>query len=107
MEVSVSALCVVHVRAGKQMCVCVCVAASLFMCACAPNTYSQYDDPLLILAMLLCVSSWNEWLRLPLKYPDLPQSAQVALTIWDVYGPGRATPVGGTTVTLFGKHGSV
>ncbi|KAG5260736.1 hypothetical protein AALO_G00295900 [Alosa alosa] len=49
--------------------------------------------------------NWNEWLRLPLKYPDLPQSAQVALTVWDVYGPGRATPVGGTTVTLFGKHG--
>uniref|UniRef100_A0A8C9TVK9 Phosphatidylinositol 3-kinase catalytic subunit type 3 n=1 Tax=Scleropages formosus TaxID=113540 RepID=A0A8C9TVK9_SCLFO len=48
---------------------------------------------------------WNEWLRLPVKYPDLPQSAQVALTIWDVYGPGRATPVGGTTVTLFGKYG--
>uniref|UniRef100_A0A4W5JPF4 Phosphatidylinositol 3-kinase catalytic subunit type 3 n=1 Tax=Hucho hucho TaxID=62062 RepID=A0A4W5JPF4_9TELE len=32
-------------------------------------------------------------------------SAQVALTVWDVYGPGRATPVGGTTVTLFGKYG--
>uniref|UniRef100_A0A667YRG0 Phosphatidylinositol 3-kinase catalytic subunit type 3 n=1 Tax=Myripristis murdjan TaxID=586833 RepID=A0A667YRG0_9TELE len=48
---------------------------------------------------------WNEWLRLPVKYPDLPQSAQVALTVWDVYGPGRAVPVGGTTVTLFGKYG--
>uniref|UniRef100_A0A6Q2YE49 Phosphatidylinositol 3-kinase catalytic subunit type 3 n=1 Tax=Esox lucius TaxID=8010 RepID=A0A6Q2YE49_ESOLU len=49
--------------------------------------------------------NWNEWLRLPVKYPDLPQSAQVALTVWDVYGPGRAIPVGGTTVTLFGKYG--
>ncbi|XP_077598670.1 phosphatidylinositol 3-kinase catalytic subunit type 3 [Stigmatopora nigra] len=49
--------------------------------------------------------NWNEWLRLPVKYPDLPQSAQVALTVWDIYGPGRAVPVGGTTVTLFGKHG--
>uniref|UniRef100_A0A4W4EJC5 Phosphatidylinositol 3-kinase catalytic subunit type 3 n=1 Tax=Electrophorus electricus TaxID=8005 RepID=A0A4W4EJC5_ELEEL len=49
--------------------------------------------------------NWNEWLRLPVKYPDLPQSAQVALTVWDIYGPGRATPVGGTTVTLFGKYG--
>uniref|UniRef100_A0A3B3T1P9 Phosphatidylinositol 3-kinase catalytic subunit type 3 n=1 Tax=Paramormyrops kingsleyae TaxID=1676925 RepID=A0A3B3T1P9_9TELE len=49
--------------------------------------------------------NWNEWLRLPVKYPDLPQSAQVALTIWDVYGPGQATPVGGTTVSLFGKYG--
>uniref|UniRef100_A0A4W4EMJ0 Phosphatidylinositol 3-kinase catalytic subunit type 3 n=1 Tax=Electrophorus electricus TaxID=8005 RepID=A0A4W4EMJ0_ELEEL len=54
---------------------------------------------------VLFVCSWNEWLRLPVKYPDLPQSAQVALTVWDIYGPGRATPVGGTTVTLFGKYG--
>uniref|UniRef100_A0A4W5JEM0 Phosphatidylinositol 3-kinase catalytic subunit type 3 n=1 Tax=Hucho hucho TaxID=62062 RepID=A0A4W5JEM0_9TELE len=65
------------------------------------------------LALPVCTSykafstrwNWNEWLRLPVKYPDLPQSAQVALTVWDVYGPGRATPVGGTTITLFGKYG--
>uniref|UniRef100_A0AC11BR08 Phosphatidylinositol 3-kinase catalytic subunit type 3 n=1 Tax=Ovis aries TaxID=9940 RepID=A0AC11BR08_SHEEP len=48
---------------------------------------------------------WNEWLKLPVKYPDLPRNAQVALTIWDVYGPGKAVPVGGTTVSLFGKYG--
>lgn len=53
----------------------------------------------------LALCSWNEWLRLPVKYPDLPQSAQVALTVWDIYGPGKAVPVGGTTVTLFGKYG--
>uniref|UniRef100_A0A8C7XIS5 Phosphatidylinositol 3-kinase catalytic subunit type 3 n=1 Tax=Oryzias sinensis TaxID=183150 RepID=A0A8C7XIS5_9TELE len=65
------------------------------------------------LALPVCTSykafstrwNWNEWLRLPVKYPDLPQSAQVALTVWDIYGPGRAVPVGGTTVTLFGKYG--
>ncbi|TRY87681.1 hypothetical protein DNTS_013624 [Danionella cerebrum] len=28
--------------------------------------------------------NWNEWLRLPVKYPDLPQTAQVTLTVWDV-----------------------
>ncbi|XP_040840891.1 phosphatidylinositol 3-kinase catalytic subunit type 3 isoform X3 [Ochotona curzoniae] len=49
--------------------------------------------------------NWNEWLRLPVKYPDLPRNAQVALTVWDVYGPGKAVPVGGTTVSLFGKYG--
>lgn len=49
--------------------------------------------------------NWNEWLKLPVKYPDLPRSAQVALTVWDVYGPGKAVPVGGTTVSLFGKYG--
>ncbi|KQK78758.1 phosphatidylinositol 3-kinase catalytic subunit type 3 isoform X5 [Amazona aestiva] len=53
--------------------------------------------------LFLC--SWNEWLKLPVKYPDLPRNAQVALTIWDVYGPGKAVPVGGTTVSLFGKYG--
>lgn len=53
--------------------------------------------------VFLC--SWNEWLKLPVKYPDLPRNAQVALTIWDVYGPGKAVPVGGTTVSLFGKYG--
>ena len=49
--------------------------------------------------------SWNEWLKLPIKYPDLPRNAQVCFTIWDVYGPRKAIPVGGTTVSLFGKHG--
>ncbi|XP_056379213.1 phosphatidylinositol 3-kinase catalytic subunit type 3 [Hyla sarda] len=49
--------------------------------------------------------NWNEWLKLPVKYADLPRTAQVALTIWDVYGPGKAVPVGGTTVSLFGKYG--
>ncbi|XP_043930366.1 phosphatidylinositol 3-kinase catalytic subunit type 3 [Protopterus annectens] len=49
--------------------------------------------------------NWNEWLKLPVKYSDLPRNAQVALTIWDIYGPGKAVPVGGTTVSLFGKYG--
>ncbi|KAM3938265.1 phosphatidylinositol 3-kinase catalytic subunit type 3 isoform 2-T2 [Leptodactylus fuscus] len=49
--------------------------------------------------------NWNEWLTLPVKYPDLPRNAQLALTIWDIYGPGKAIPVGGTTVSLFGKCG--
>uniref|UniRef100_H3B8M2 Phosphatidylinositol 3-kinase catalytic subunit type 3 n=1 Tax=Latimeria chalumnae TaxID=7897 RepID=H3B8M2_LATCH len=48
---------------------------------------------------------WNEWLKLPVKYADLPRNSQVALTIWDVYGPGKAVPVGGTSVSLFGKYG--
>uniref|UniRef100_A0A3P8ZG53 Phosphatidylinositol 3-kinase catalytic subunit type 3 n=1 Tax=Esox lucius TaxID=8010 RepID=A0A3P8ZG53_ESOLU len=56
-------------------------------------------------ALLQSFGGQTGWLRLPVKYPDLPQSAQVALTVWDVYGPGRAIPVGGTTVTLFGKYG--
>ncbi|RMX58215.1 hypothetical protein pdam_00000159 [Pocillopora damicornis] len=50
--------------------------------------------------------NWNEWLKLPIKYPDIPRHAQVCFTIWDVYGPRKAIPVGGTTVSLFGKYGT-
>ncbi|KAI9268862.1 kinase-like domain-containing protein [Phascolomyces articulosus] len=48
--------------------------------------------------------SWNEWLTLPLKYCDLPSSAQCAITVWDIVGPRKPVPVGGTTLELFGKH---
>ena len=63
-------------------------------------------DNIIIITILL-LSSWNEWLKLPIKYPDLPRNAQVCFTIWDVYGPRKTIPVGGTTVSLFGKHGYV
>ena len=29
------------------------------------------------------------------------------MTVYDIYGPGKAVPVGGTTVSLFGKRGLV
>ncbi|CAM1330612.1 PIK3C3 (predicted), partial [Pycnogonum litorale] len=48
--------------------------------------------------------SWNEWLTLPIKFSDLPRNACLALTIWDVLSPRKAVPIGGTTVSLFGKH---
>lgn len=49
--------------------------------------------------------SWNEWLTLPIKYCDLPASAQFAITIWDTsIGPRKVKPVGGTTLRLFGKQ---
>lgn len=50
--------------------------------------------------------SWNEWLTLPVKYSDLPRNAILALTVWDCYGPRKAVAVGGTTLSLFGKHGT-
>ncbi|XP_046853981.1 phosphatidylinositol 3-kinase catalytic subunit type 3-like [Xenia sp. Carnegie-2017] len=49
--------------------------------------------------------NWNEWITLPLRYKDLPRSSQIALTIWDIYGPRKSLLVGGTTVSLFGKSG--
>ncbi|XP_064619117.1 phosphatidylinositol 3-kinase catalytic subunit type 3-like [Lineus longissimus] len=50
--------------------------------------------------------NWNEWLTLPIKYSDLPRNAQLSLTVWDVYGTRDATPVGGTTIQVFGKYGT-
>ena len=49
--------------------------------------------------------SWNEWITLPVKFCDLPLSSELVLTVWDIYGPCGVKPVGGTTVTVFGKHG--
>ncbi|XP_068908914.1 phosphatidylinositol 3-kinase catalytic subunit type 3 isoform X2 [Tenebrio molitor] len=49
--------------------------------------------------------SWNEWLTLPVQFNDLPRTAQLALTIYDCTGPNKLWPVGGTTISLFSKHG--
>lgn len=49
--------------------------------------------------------NWNEWLTLPLRFSDLPRNAVLALTIHDCYGPRRSEPIGGTTISFFGKHG--
>ena len=53
---------------------------------------------------LFIITSWNEWLTLPIKYCDLPSSAQCAITVWDIVGPRKPVSVGGTTLELFGKH---
>lgn len=55
------------------------------------------------IAGLYC--SWNEWVTLPIAYSDLPRDAVLAMTILDCAGPGRLMVVGGTTISLFGKHG--
>jgi hypothetical protein len=54
---------------------------------------------------LLFLYSWNEWVTLPVTFSDLPRNAQLALTIYDAVGPSKIQPVGGTTISLFGKHG--
>ncbi|KAF5392397.1 hypothetical protein D9757_001549 [Collybiopsis confluens] len=46
---------------------------------------------------------WNEWITLPIRYCDLPLSAQITFTVWDIAGPRSAVSVGGTTFRLFGK----
>lgn len=51
--------------------------------------------------------NWNEWIQLPVKYQDLPLNAQITITIWDIYDATKSLPVGGTTVSVFGKHGTL
>ncbi|KAG8525855.1 uncharacterized protein KY384_000615 [Bacidia gigantensis] len=52
---------------------------------------------------------WNEWLELPINISQLPQNAQLAITVWDVSPTGgptakdHAIPFGGTTIALFDK----
>lgn len=49
--------------------------------------------------------SWNEWVVLPIQFSDLPRNALLTLTVYDCAGPTNITAVGGTSISLFGKHG--
>ncbi|XP_076179765.1 phosphatidylinositol 3-kinase catalytic subunit type 3-like isoform X2 [Ptiloglossa arizonensis] len=49
--------------------------------------------------------NWNQWVTLPISYSDLPRDAQLCISLYDCAGPGRRLPIGGTTISLFGKHG--
>lgn len=59
------------------------------------------------------VRLWNEWLRLPVTYANLPLSAQLAITVWDL-SPAEVTdtnlhavPFGGTTIPLFDRDNTL
>lgn len=49
--------------------------------------------------------NWNQWVTLPISFSDLPRDAQLCISLYDCAGPGRQIPIGGTTISLFGKHG--
>lgn len=51
--------------------------------------------------------SWNESLTLAAKYRDLPRSAQLAITIYDIASPLQERVIGGTTLSLFGKKAAL
>lgn len=59
------------------------------------------------------VRKWDQWLKLPVSIRDLPASAQLALTVWDINPlpkDGRldhSTPFGGTTIALFDDQGTL
>ncbi|KAL9598364.1 MAG: hypothetical protein Q9219_004526 [cf. Caloplaca sp. 3 TL-2023] len=54
---------------------------------------------------------WNEWLELPIRICTLPQSSQLAITVWDISSTegsgakGHAIPFGGTTIPVFDNDG--
>ena len=49
--------------------------------------------------------NWNEWVTLPIHFKHLPCNAVLGLTVYDIYGPQKAVPVGATAIAIFGKHG--
>lgn len=55
----------------------------------------------------LIACRWNSTIQLPILYASLPQDAQLAITLWDIEAPGKAAPVGGSTLELFNKKGYV
>jgi phosphatidylinositol 3-kinase len=56
---------------------------------------------------------WNEWLELPVSYANLPASAQLAITLWDLSpledteSNMHAVPFGGTTIPLFDRDNTL
>lgn len=55
--------------------------------------------------MMHLLSSWNEWVTLPLRFSDLPINSNLCLTVFDCGGPSKQIPIGGTTIRFFGKNG--
>jgi phosphatidylinositol 3-kinase len=49
--------------------------------------------------------NWNEWLSLPFNFCDLPRTAILCFTIYDCTGAGQQSVIGGTSISVFGKHG--
>ena len=47
---------------------------------------------------------WNEWLKLPVKYSDLPRDATLHLSLFDCVG-GRRQKLASGEIVLFGKKG--
>ena len=50
------------------------------------------------------IDRWNEWLLFPLKLSDIPRDALLSLTIVDTSDSGKPYVLGGTAITVFGKH---
>lgn len=53
------------------------------------------------------MSSWDEYLTLPLRISDLPRNALLAITVWDLNTPDQDIPVAGSTISLFDRYGEL
>lgn len=49
--------------------------------------------------------NWNEWILLSSHYNDIPKTAVLCLTVYDIHGPRKPMVVGGTTISIFGPQG--
>ncbi|KAJ1930687.1 Phosphatidylinositol (PI) 3-kinase [Tieghemiomyces parasiticus] len=47
---------------------------------------------------------WNEWLTLPIKYRDVPLTAQLLFNVWVMKAPREVEIVGGCTLSLFTRN---
>ena len=56
---------------------------------------------------LKSIHRWNEWLLFPLKLSDIPRDSLLCFTIVDTCDSAKPCVLGGTAITVFGKHGSI
>ena len=75
--------------------------AAVFVPCMASPSASATARSLTLIRTRCATHSWNEWLSMPIKIRDLSPTAQLVFTLWDLYSPGRYTPIGGTTFRLF------
>ena len=57
------------------------------------------------ISQIFHLSSWNEWLTLPIRYCDLPRHAVIAFSIHEIISPTNIRIVGSTTISLFALDG--
>ncbi|CAF1302350.1 unnamed protein product [Adineta steineri] len=50
--------------------------------------------------------NWNEWLKLPLRYCDLPRHALLTFSIQEIISPTNIRIIGSTTISLFASDGT-
>jgi phosphatidylinositol 3-kinase len=67
---------------------------------------SHFGSRKIKILIFLCSSafSWNQKLRFPVQYSILPLKTQLVITLWTTDAPAHRVPIGGTTMSLFGRN---